>query len=152
MVDLDAIKAMWRGFDGRLWAEIAAETTILVGEVVITTESDIAIATVTCDHAEHVASLFAGAGPQVAALVAEVERLRAEVDRVTAERDGARAEGRAAGLREALAIAAAAEDVQAKRAWIHGLADEDVWRAQARRFEAEMIGDRIKAALEVSRG
>ena len=63
-----------------------------------------------------------------------------------------RAEGRAEGLREALAIALAEEGAQAQASDRRVLAYEDVQRAQARRFEAEVIGDRIKAAMEVSRG
>lgn len=73
-LDLDAIKAEWRGFDAGLSVGVDEE-----GECVIATQDndDHIIATVHGDYAEQLAELWAGAGPQVAELVAEVERLRA---------------------------------------------------------------------------
>lgn len=73
-LDLDAIKAEWRGFDAGLSVGVDED-----GECVIATQDndDHIIATVHGDYAEQFAELWAGAGPQVAELVAEVERLRA---------------------------------------------------------------------------
>lgn len=81
MVDLDAIKAMWRGFDGHLYAAYDEDAE----EWVVTSADDGSpytgvLARMECDYAEQLGTLWGGAGPQVAALVAEVERLRAIVE------------------------------------------------------------------------
>lgn len=81
MVDLDEIKAMWKGFDGPLSAAYDEEAE----EWVVTSADDGSpytgvLARMECDYAEQLGTLWGGAGPQVAELVAEVERLRAIVD------------------------------------------------------------------------
>lgn len=115
-LDIDAIRAAWRGFEGELRVHESPADEDGSSEVTIVVDDDnyectLTVATVMCDSPKCIAALWAGAGPQVASLLAEVERLRAE-------REAAFRAGERYGMERAMVMAQAV--IQVRSALGHG--------------------------------
>jgi len=105
---LAAIEAKWEGYSAAMGVRVDDD-----GDVYVTASEDHpdhTLAHVDCDDAAELAALWAGAGPEVLALVAEVRRL---TDVIARERQQAEvAEARHAGLRAAVRAERDARDAR----------------------------------------